>query len=246
MPRVLPSHVVAAIDNLFGVNRNELDGGAVRHVYRAEVHTLLGMLDEVPRELIDLNVRDYLELSQCRAVLATVLSAWNLGDIAPARDVAGKDVVVCIRRLMAQCHDDVPPAEPELLFILDVDLRLTIEGRIRAAWTDFKAREWMGATVFAGAALEALLLWSLKQRQHHPLPKRPLDELHLADLIKLARAMGVIDAATQEQAALAKDARNLIHPGRAQRAGEECSKSSALTALAAVYRVVDALNVPLL
>jgi hypothetical protein len=53
MPKVLPSQVVEAIDSLFGANRNELDGRAVTHVYRAEVHALLALLDEVPRELID-------------------------------------------------------------------------------------------------------------------------------------------------------------------------------------------------
>jgi hypothetical protein len=84
MPKILPSQAVEAIDSLFGSNRSELDGRAVTHVYRAEVHTLLALLDEVPRELFDLSSTDYLELSRCRAVLATSLVRWNLGDIAPA------------------------------------------------------------------------------------------------------------------------------------------------------------------
>ena len=143
MPKILPSQIVAAIDNLFGPNRNELDSGGVKHIYRAEVHTLLSMLDEVPSELIDLNVGDYLELSRSRAVLATSLPSWNLGDIAPAKAVGGKDAVERIRRLMKKCHDEMPPAEPELPFIADPDIRLGIEDRIHAAWTDFHAREWM-------------------------------------------------------------------------------------------------------
>jgi hypothetical protein len=57
---------------------------------------------------------------------------------------------------MKQCHDEFPPAEPELSFISDADIRLGIEDRVHAAWTDFNACEWMGATVFASAALEAL------------------------------------------------------------------------------------------
>jgi hypothetical protein len=240
MPTILPSQVVEAIDSLFGPSRNEIDGRAVAHIYRAEVHALLALLDEVPRELIDLSSRDYLEFVKCRAVLSTALVRWNLGDIAPARDVGGRDAVERVRRLMKQCRDELPPPEPELPFISDTDTRLGIEDRIHAAWTDFKAREWMGATVFASAALEALILWGLKQKPLTELPKRPLDELHLADLIRLAMKNGLIDEACERQAGLAKDARNLIHPGNAVRSGEACSKTTALTALTSVYRAIDA------
>ena len=94
---------------------------------------------------------------------------------------------------MKQCHDELPPAEAELPFITDEDIRLGVEDRIHAAWVDFNAREWMGATVFAGAALEALLLWSLKRVTLTETPKRPLDELHLTDLIRLAVMNRLID-----------------------------------------------------
>jgi hypothetical protein len=242
VPKILPSQLVEAIDSLFGPNRNELDGRAVTHAYRAEVHALLTLLDEVPRELIDLRSVEYLEFTRCRAVLATSLVGWNLGDIFPAKDVGGKDPVERIRRLMKQCHDELPPAEPELPFISDTDIRLGIEDRIHAAWTDFNAHEWMGATVFAAAALEALLLWALKRVKLAETPKRPPDELHLADLIRLAVKNRVIDEASERQAGLAKDARNLIHPGKALRSGEACNKTTALTALTAVYRVIDELK----
>lgn len=242
MPKILPSQLVSAIDSMFGLNRSEIDSRAVAHIYRAEVHALLGLLDELPSELVDLPSTDYLEFSRCRAVLATSLALWNVGDIRPARDVGGKDAVERIRRLMKQCHDELPPPEPELPFIVDSDTRFGIEDRIRAAWTDFNAREWMGATVFAGAALEALLLWALKQVPLGNIPKRPLDQLQLTDLISFAVSNGVIDAGTAQQAGLAKDARNLIHPGRALRSGEACNKATALAALAAVYRLIEQLR----
>jgi hypothetical protein len=242
MPRILPSQLVSAIDSMFGAGRNEIYSDAITNRYRAEVHALLGLLDEVPSELIDLPTTDYLEFSRCRAVLSTSLALWNVGDGRPARDVGGKDPIERIRRLMKQCHDELPPAAPELPFIADDDIRLGIEDRIRAAWTDFNAREWMGTTVFAGAALEALLLWALKQRPLTDMPERPLDQLHLTDLIGLAASNGLIDAATEQQAGLAKDARNLIHPGRALRSGDACNKATALAALAAVYRLIEQLK----
>jgi hypothetical protein len=52
----------------------------------------------------------------------------------------------------------------------------------------------------------------------------------------------VIDEASERQASLARDARNLIHPGKALRSGEACNKTTALTALTAVYRVIDELK----
>jgi hypothetical protein len=242
VPKILPSQLVEAIDSMFGANRLELDGRAVTHNFRAEVHALLALLDEVPRELIDLGSVEYLELTRCRAVLATSLVCWNLGDIVPARDVGGKDPVERIRRLMKQCHDELPLAEPELPFISDADTRFGIEDRLHAAWTDFGAREWMGATVLAGAALEALLLWAVKRVNLTEIPKRPLDELHLADLIRLAVKNRVIDEACERQASLAQDARNLVHPGRALWLGDMCNKTTALTALTAVYRVIDGMR----
>jgi hypothetical protein len=100
----------------------------------------------------------------------------------------------------------------------------------------------MGAKVFASAALEAPLLWALKQVPLNNTPKRPLDQLRLTDLIILAVLNGVIDAGTAQQAGLAKDARNLIHPGRAWRSGEACNKATALGALAAVYCLIEQLK----
>jgi hypothetical protein len=51
MPSILPSHIVTAIDSMFGPNRNELDGRMVKHIHKVQVHALLAMLDEVPRNL---------------------------------------------------------------------------------------------------------------------------------------------------------------------------------------------------
>jgi hypothetical protein len=100
----------------------------------------------------------------------------------------------------------------------------------------------MGATVLAGAALEALLLWALKRVTLAKVAKRSLEELHLADLIDLAVTNAVIGEACARQAGLARDARNLIHPGRALRSGDSCNKTTALTAVTAVYRVIDDLK----
>jgi hypothetical protein len=110
------------------------------------------------------------------------------------------------------------------------------------------AREWMGATVFAGVALEALLLWALKHSDAASCGtdkgkrKKSLDEMLLTVLLDEAAKNGLISADSASQARLAKDARNLVHPGKIARSGDSCSKATALTALAGVYRVVDDLK----
>lgn len=183
---------------------------------------------------------------RCRAVLATALARWTVGDGVAARDVYGKDPVERVRRLMQQCRDELPPVPPELPFIADQDTRLGIQDRIQAAWTDFNAREWMGATVFAGGALEALLLWALKQSAAGTLASggardnaKSFDKLFLAELIERAAEIGLISGETRNQVRLAKDARNLVHPGKAARSGASCSEATALTGLAGLYRVID-------
>jgi len=244
MPRVLPTQLVQAIEQLFGSQTHDLHDREIYGQRRVEVYTLLALLEQVPRELIDLSFPDLLELNRCQAVLATTLARWNVGDDAVRmRDVGGKDPIERIRRLLKQCSDEIPPAEPELPFIVDIDTRLGIQDRIQAAWTDFNAREWMGATVFAGIAMEAILLWALKRAgAEDAASKKPADMLRLEHLINEAVAKGVIPNEVGKQAHLARDARNLIHPGKVARSGTSCSKATALAAFAGLYRVIEELK----
>lgn len=100
----------------------------------------------------------------------------------------------------------------------------------------------MGATILAGHVIEALLLWALKTKGGvTPFRKSP-DELHLHDLIAEAEKRGLITLECKQLADLAKDARNLIHPGKATRSGTACSKATALTALSAVYKIAEGLK----
>jgi hypothetical protein len=85
-------------------------------------------------------------------------------------------------------------------------VRLGIEDRIQAAWTDFNAREWMGATILAGHVIEALLLWAAKKKSGGAPFKKPPDTLHLHDLIAEAENRGLITAECKQLANLAKDA----------------------------------------
>jgi hypothetical protein len=240
--RVLPSQVVQAIEELIGRKSTDIDERRITYILLPEVNSVLALLNDVPSVLIDLPFPDYVELTRCRAILAAAAARWVLGDMMPARNIAGKDPVERIRRLMLQCQDELPPTEPELPFVKDALARANIEREIHTAWVNFSAQNWLGATTFAGAALEALLLWALESSNvgsSDTKRKKAPNELHLSDLIDEVANIKLISDTTVKIAHQAKDARNLIHPGLVSRSGTICTKASALTALAGLYRVIE-------
>lgn len=73
-------------------------------------------------------------------------------------------------------------------------------------------------------------------------PRGAPKEWGLADYISVATSLNLIKSTTNQQATLAKNFRNLVHPGRAQRLHEVCDRATALTALAAVELIVRDLS----
>lgn len=152
MPKLAPSQVAMAIDQLFGSNRSELNDGAINGNNRAQVHTLLLLLDQIPDQLIDLPFNDFLEFSSCRGSLATSLARWNAGDTSRVQPYLARDPVERIRRLLLLCRDKPPEPASELPFIGDADTQRGIQDQIAAAWMDYQAQEWMTPWRGAGRA----------------------------------------------------------------------------------------------
>jgi len=69
---------------------------------------------------------------------------------------------------MAACVDDAATvATTPLSFIADAALRESIRLDMSGAHRDLGQDEWKGATVLAGSAIEALLLWALQERERN-------------------------------------------------------------------------------
>ena len=60
--------------------------------------------------------------------------------------------------------------------------------------------------------------------------------------VEVATHLAIIKPDTATEARLAKDFRNLIHPGRAQRLAQKCDRGTALSSVAALELVVRDLS----
>jgi hypothetical protein len=160
---------------------------------------------------------------------------------------------------MSQCPDEAPaPATSELKFITDPALRENLRNDIGAVERALSNGEWKAATVLAGSAIEALLLWDLQNRRLAQVPAATaklvangtfkaapptnLDEWTLHHYTEVAAELGIIEPATAIETRLAKGFRNLIHPGRAQRLGQKYDRGIALSSVAALDHIVRDLS----
>jgi hypothetical protein len=243
MSRVLPSQVVALIDRSFpGWQANPqfpiYSGSA------GVLSAIVSLANKIPDELITISGDDYTDLVHGLGALTHAVARWNArgGDDPPAW-IRSKSPVAIVREALAKCPDENPaPATVELTFIGDEPLRKSIRMDLSNATNALHNGDWKSCTVLAGAAVEAMLLWIIQDDPgglaSATKPSTPPERWDLVDLIRGAREMNCITEATASQANLARDFRNLIHPGRAQRTGTVCDRGTALSALAATELVV--------
>jgi len=256
MRRVVPSQIVGLIDQVI----SEMTVGppsALNQPQAPEISAIIDLASELPNELMVLSGDEYPAYLVGINALKDLLSFWQSekSDTAINRRAAyGAHSLEIIRGLLAKCPDEIPaPLTTELLFIGDLDLRNSIRSDISGANRALTDGLWKAATVLAGAAAEALLLWSIIDRRAASdiesarlgvtpsAPKNP-NGWGLDGYIKVARALVLIEDETAKQADLAREFRNLIHPGRAARLARACDRGTALSALAAVELIVRDLS----
>ena len=258
MARVMPSQVVQTIDELFPhAAKNEpasqLSGNS------AKLLGVLNLLKDVPDELIALSSADYAELVLAQSTIEDALAYWRAGSGAGnVPHVNGFDVITVIRRALAKCPDEYPPSTTsDLLFIKDAALRESIRQDVGAANRALNNAEWKAATVLAGAAIEALLHWRLKEPSPggatidsavtsltgtRKMPFGEIDRWDLDQFIEIATHFDLLTPDTRSAAKLAQNFRNLIHPGRAARLAQTCDRGTAYSAIGALEHVIRDLS----
>ena len=256
MPRVVPSQVVEFVDAVFPFARSRQQYN-VDIQYKDGVTALLRLVEELPDELL---VMDGAEYNRFVLSVSTLKSTLDLGDWAISRGPTaqlydrGLGAAICnLRACLEPLPDEqIPAATAGLSFITETQLRESIRGDIAFATQAFSGGEWKAATVLAGAAAEALLLWAITQKSNSEIenarraliPKAHKDPNNwvLDGYIKVAKTLGLIEVETEKQADLARGFRDLIHPGRSARLAKICDRGTALSALAAVQFIVRDLS----
>jgi hypothetical protein len=264
VPRVVPSDVVRAVDRMFpDVEKRPTDFPNMTPEWVPSLMALADLVAAIPNELLVLDPGQYAELTASVAFLrgaAQVFQAPRVPTAIPLR-LRGfeRHPVAMIRAAMAVCPDEAPATRTTALpFIADAALRDSIRLDISAANSNLAQGEWKAATVLAGSTVEALLLWALQERgkskpgevgsavsaliKAKTLKGDPGGNLegpgwHLHEYVEVAANLSIIQQDSAAQVRLAKDARNLVHPGRAARLGQKCDRFTALAALAAVEAV---------
>ncbi len=262
MLRIVPSQARELIDQLFpraGTHHTFL----VPFADTARLAAILSFVERIPDELLTITGQELSDFAAALAMAHRIQQIWSVrGENVTLEDIRGVSPIVILRRGLAKCSDEAPAAgTTELTFLGDSELRDSIRRDISAANRDFVSGEWKGATVLAGSAVEALLLWAIQQaeaekpggitttiaslRQAGTLTRDPHsnpEHWQLIELIEVSFSLKLMSPEAATQARLGKDFRNLIHPGRAARLGQTCDRATALSALAAVEHVVRDLS----
>ena len=163
-----------------------------------------------------------------------------------------------IRQTLAKCPNEFPASgTSELSFIDDDELRERLGLDIGAVENAFSNLGWKAATVLAGSVIEALLLWVLEERFSDRVkdsvnrlvaagvfrkPKNDLKHWDLHLYVEVAAELRAIEKDTAQLVRLAKDYRNLIHPGKAERLGQACNRATAMAAISALDRLTEDLT----
>ncbi len=266
MPCIVPSQVVEFIKLAYPFAVNQKDHNEQVHIHGMDQSSRLGaiitLINQIPPELITLKGDDYIKFISCIEAIKQALSLWSSGNDFPIRTVdpfGFLSPVTHLLRLLEKCPDEFPsPSTNELPFIQEEKLRESIRLDISAANQSLLNGQWKAATVLAGSAIEALLLWSIisfkndgeiqtaikSLQEEKPRITIPKDKENwsLFPLINVSFRLNLIEEKTFKLCDLAKDFRNLIHPGKTLRLNEQCNRGTALGIISALEFVVSDLK----
>lgn len=252
MTKVVPSQVVSLIDRFYP-SAKTTPNIPVYSKDSAVLGAIINLADDIPMELLTVSGDDYANYVFGLESMGAAIDRWNHhGTDDPPRNLGQKSPVYLVREALGNCPDQNPsPQTADLGFIADKSLADSIRLDISSATDALHRNDFKGATVLAGSAMEALLLWKIQaQGISSPVPgmrrnARPSpEEWTLEDYIAAAKLQNLISVDTADQSRLAQNFRNLIHPGRAIRLAQTCNRGTAFGALAAVHLIVTDLTQP--
>jgi len=261
-----PSQVVEYIDLQFPGAKAGSEGLDIGFGQSAGVGALVTMLEQIPSHLLTLRPPEAAEYLEAVYKLQVALSIWKGGGQNYSVDAlvnrGNVHPISIVRKHMASLKDEGPSeSAPSLGFVSAQDLRDSLRSDLTAVDSALGNGEWKAATVLAGSVVEALLLDALQHRTAHNavlnmakrlrstkiLSKEPPSDLSKWDLFTMTEVcfgLGLISENTASQCRIAREFRNLIHPGKQQRLQQTCDRATALAAVAAAEMVARELEKP--
>lgn len=272
MTRVTPRRIVTLIEKTYDwtITPGTYDG-VMRQDQAASLGMIAALARELPAELLPTDSDDFTAFVAARTAIESALASWAgppstaASPLYPLRAFGNRTPVVVIRDVLKKCPEEAV-AEPThgLEFIRDVPLRASIRKDLGQSRRALDRGDYKAATVLAGAAVEALLLHAIEPvavedreaararwaaRSRRPEDATPpkalpssLEDWKLVHLIWIARCAGVISEEAAAAADVARDFRNLIHPGRERRTRAPSDEGTGLAALGAAVRIAEELS----
>lgn len=250
-----PSVAVATLESLFPFISQPAAGGNVAGNLAGKVAAAIAVVEAIPTDLFVLDGADTAAFLTSMAELRSAVLTWQ-----QRGETVGQVSFVFFRRLhevLTKCPDRRGAVGPSVFaFFKDPDLQADLDADLSEVNIAISQGEWKSATVIAGSMLEAMLLWEHQQdstrtkaasaaavaKATMTQPDSDPNKWTLHQCIEIAAEAGVLNGPAATLARLAKDYRNLIHPGRATRLAQKPDRSTALAAVAAVEATIKALR----
>jgi hypothetical protein len=216
------------------------------------------MLDRVPDNLIALTSDEFAQFQTAAATMRNQLDWWRIhGDQAldSTPGYPGEDPITLLFLLLSKCPDEASDASEAGFEFIEINLCAIVFGPIKEESTaPLRMASGKLRRFLAGLWLRQYFFWAIQQRTSadvdigltkaqkeglisSKISRDPLRwDLH--EFIEVSANLGIIGSNTAIQTRLAKEYRNLIHPGREQRLVAQCGRGEAMATAASIEQVI--------
>ena len=263
MPSVLPSDVRGMIEDTFPWVRTTQPPRLALLSDGPAVAALVELVDLIPEALLPLSSDEHRDFVWAAAGLRHLVKRLETGQVSagggwpwPTVWINPLNAVTCLWQLLEKCPDQgIAATTADLNFVDDESLRQSVRLDLSSSQEALNNGQWKAATVLAGSAIEALLLYAILQqsapereaaltsvRQRVRLDDPRPENWTLSQYVEMGLELRQIAQESAIQIRLAKDYRNLIHPGREIRKHQRSDRATALSAMAALHHVIRDLS----
>lgn len=221
------------------------------------VRGLATLLRALPDSAVLVASPDRSRLIAASGEIEAMIATWESGTLDARQQSFYATAIASCLRVLEKCPDQAPSkSTPRLAFVGDDELRNDLELDVTAVESALAAGSWKVAVVLSGSVIEALLLNELlrveasslptlaaaRQRVRHPDAQQPLDRMKFHSLIDVAKEAQCIDAELETLTDMARDFRNLVHPGVTLRTSKRADRGEAMQTAGAMFSLIKHLD----